>query len=204
MTRHFFLTGSVIALLSACGGGGGGSDSVSFAELLDRTDQLGLLDGDFLEDDETDFEAIPTTGSATYTGVATVSSFAEINDEPDEQDFVALGATTLTADFGDQSISGSADNFFQIDNVDAENLEDLTGERIDGSLEYELVQVEGGINFYEGSVSGSVSPTDAAEIDIDQTFAGFFTGEDADGFIAVANEPDTEVDADVLIVTTID
>ena len=115
MTRHFFLTGSVIALLSACGGGGGGSDSVSFAELLDRTDQLGLLDGDFLEDDETDFEAIPTTGSATYTGVATVSSFAEFNDEPDEQDFVALGATTLTADFGDQSISGSADNFFQID-----------------------------------------------------------------------------------------
>ena len=67
-----------------------------------------------------------------------------------------------------------------------------------------MERVEEGINLFEGSVSGSVSPTDAAEIDIDQTFAGFFTGEDADGFIAVSNEPDTEVDADVLIVTTID
>ena len=67
-----------------------------------------------------------------------------------------------------------------------------------------MERVEEGINLFEGSVSGSVSPTDAAEIDIDQTFAGFFSGEDAGGFIAVSIEPDTEVDAEVLIVTTID
>ena len=234
MTRHFFLTASVIALLSACDESGGSSgdidvtsgdtgaiggddivpeEVVSFAELQERENQLGLFDGSFFDDLEEDFD-VPTTGSATYTGVVSVFSVISVNDESDEQVltdlndfdfFEAVGATTLTADFDDQSISGTADNFFQLDNnffqldnLEVESTDDLTGERIDGSLEYDLVQDVngfGGSNFYVGNISGSLSPTNVADIDIDQSINGEFFGEDADRFVA-SSSPRFSIDPD--------
>ena len=227
MTRHFFLTASVIALLSACDESGGSSgdidvtsgdtgaiggddivpeEVVSFAELQERANQLGLNDGSFFDGLELDADldvTIPTTGSATYTGVVSLTGFTGFNDElvePEFQDvrvlvqpdsFDAVGATTLTADFDNQSISGTADNFFQLDNLEVESFDDVTGQRIDGSLEYNLVQDTndfGDGDFYVGNISGSISPINVAEIDIDQSISGEFIGENADRFIAASFE----------------
>ena len=179
-------------------------DVVSFAQLEERANQLGLVDGSFFDDLEADLDVtIPTTGSATYTGVVSVSAFTGFNGElvvselqdalvPVQPDgFDVVGATTLTADFGNQSISGTADNFFQRDNLRVASINDTTVQRIDGSLEYNLVQDTNGFgdgDFYVGNISGSISPINVAEIDIDQSISGEFFGENADRFIASSFE----------------
>ena len=185
-------------LLSACGGSGGGSgdaspDQVTLKELQSRGETFFAAIGtdDFEDADRTPFANLPTSGSQNYTGVAIVGIEAE--GETDQNTFLAIGSATLVADFVDHEISGSADNFFQITDPNVDGFADAEGERIDGSLTYELDQIAANTNAYSGQITGSVTPTDMPKIDVDLPAGGVFIGDNAEQFVAQAFEGDSDL-----------
>ena len=171
--------------MTACSGGSSSDDStetsptvVSLDELIDRgatfEDLFGTInvDSDELADAVTPAEDIPTSGSATYTGIVFMG----------DMEFVAIGSTTMTANFTDSSISGSSDNFFLTDDPNIADLADVTGERIDGSLTYELDRADDDSNLFTGQFVGAFTPTGEEEIVIDVPGGGGFLGENLEGF----------------------
>lgn len=93
-------------LLAGCGGSGtsSGPASTAFEELFIRGEaldsRLALLEAT---------EAMPTTGTARYRGIA---AFGDIPDEGAiSSDPLALSSVTLTADFADSRLSGSLGDF---------------------------------------------------------------------------------------------
>ncbi len=183
-------------LLSACGGSGGGGaspDEVTLEELQSRSETFFAAIGteNFEDADPTPFANLPTSGSRSYTGIAIVGVEAE--GENDDNAFLAIGSSTLVADFDDHEISGSANNFFQISNPNVDSFANLEGERIDGRLTYELDQIAAGTNAYSGQITGSVTPSDGPRIDVNLSASGAFIGDNAEQFAAEAFNDDSEV-----------
>lgn len=194
MTHHLILSCTAVFLLSACGGSGGsgGNDVVTLEELQARSETYNAAIGaDNFEDvDPTDFADLPETGAFDYTGIAVVGIEAE--GENDDNLFAAIGSATFTANFDDQDISGSADNFFQLTDPNVTNFEDLEGVRIAGSLTYNFDQVAEGENNYAGQVTGSLTPTNLPVLDVDIAGGGAFAGETGDAFFAEIFNDETD------------
>lgn len=90
--------------LAACGGSGSGG-SLSYQALVDDGDRLRAR----LEPVEERSETVPTTGRATYTGVAAYGLSPMAEDYLDDP--AVVSRVTLDADFADETISGRLDNF---------------------------------------------------------------------------------------------
>ena len=202
MIRHGILSGCAIALLSACGGSGGGSsldvsesdDIIALAELVARD---ALLD-DLVNDDDaplevTPFEDLPTSGVVSYTGL----TFVGLPDTSIEG-FNAVGSATFEADFDDQTITGSADNFFQGEGMDIGDSATFNGERIDGSLAFELEQAFDNVNGYLGEATGSLTSLNGEDIAVDVPIGGSFSGTEAEALLIINTGGDLDLSSSAI------
>ncbi len=213
MKTKLTITCAAFSLMTACGGSGSGSsadvtsniaDDVTLSELQARFETFQAAVGtlNFEDAEPSEFADLPISGSVNYTGVAIVGSGENNGSGVRDFDFLAVGSTTLVADFDDHEITGTADNFFQVDDPDAEDFESVTGTRISGSLTYEFEQVSAGLNDYAGQITGSLTPTDQPVINVDIAGGAGFAGDDGEAFLAEAfNDTDDEV---VAIIATQD
>lgn len=135
--------------LSACGGGGGSSGGGSGGS----PDDFAALDAEAADLVASTFSAsltrdLPDTGSATYEGVMGLTApggdpgdVRAILDDP-----ALLGDLTMEADFGDRTISGTADNFQAAD-----------GGTVDGALDIaDGTITEGGVTRFSAGLSGTL------------------------------------------------
>lgn len=165
--------------LAACLGGGGDNDHdlpENFEEIADLYDAA--EDGE-LEEASEDL----MSGKATLAGAIVFEDL--VGD--DEEVFEAIGELALTADFDDNKITGTADNFgLYVADSDQSELEstlsgelavdgDITGTTMEASLQGDLV---------EGGDSNSV----------DMTMYGTFY--EYDGGLAVTGDVEGEIDGD--------
>lgn len=188
MTLKTMTAVSAIAVLSACGGGS--TSSVSLEELIARgtafegtvaplnVDELPLAPD----------SALQSTGSANFTGIAVYARESATDDEV--TDFAAIGSATVSVDFATGVAAGSARDFFQIDNDDIEEIEDITGTSVAGSVTYDLLRGADEDNFYEGNASGTLTATDGTVYTFDLPAAGGLVGDEAQGFAVEAFEED--------------
>lgn len=189
-----FLTacGSSSSSGSSTGDGSGpdvGQDFVTLPQLIARAgafeEEFGTInvDSELLPPQFTPAGAIPSEGSTTYTGVALMGRGPN-QANPENELIVAMGSTTMTANFNSGAISGSADNFFLLDNpnLSANSLSNVTGERVDGSMTYNLAR-QGNNNEYAGQFVGSFTPAGEATININVPGRGAFLGPNLGGFI---------------------
>lgn len=185
-----------LIFLTACGsssssGGstGDGQEVVTLPQLIARAGAFEgefetiNVDSDLLPPQLTPAGEIPNEGSASYTGVALMGRGPN-QANPQNELIVAMGSTTMTADFNSGAISGSADNFFLLDNPNAaaNSLSNVTGERVDGSMTYNLAR-QGNNNEYLGQFVGSFTPAGEATININVPGGGAFVGPNLGGFI---------------------
>lgn len=170
MKISMILCGGAVIVLSGCGASGG---DVSLDDLQSRIATIGSTD--FTT--PTPFDDLPSTGRASYTGVASIEVVGDTGNE-----FLAIGSAVMVAEFDTQQISGTADNFFQADDPDVVSYADATGARIDGNLTFELEQEIAGINYYVGGVNGKLSPSRGADVDVDAPVDGIFSGQSGEAF----------------------
>lgn len=151
--------------LSACGGSGtsGGPSFNTLSSSGNRLiDQYGTAA-------ETDVANMPTSGSATYKGVAAYSS--DYSDAASILEYAGtLSELELTADFANSSISGRSYNF--------KNLDATT--TVEGQI-----NVSGAItgNTFNATVSGNTEESylnQSANVSYDGTASGEFVGTDAE------------------------
>lgn len=104
--KIYIAAASSALLLAACGGGGGNSQA-NFSTMESRGTAL----INKIEDQSaTPVNSMPTTGTATYSGIA---GFApSIDDE-----IQVLSEASLTANFGASTIAGSLTNFRDYENT---------------------------------------------------------------------------------------
>ncbi|NDV01122.1 transferrin-binding protein-like solute binding protein [Pseudoroseicyclus tamaricis] len=162
-----FLIGGAAALFMLAGCSGQISVATQYAEDLEDAEAM----RDLVENTgETPPSAMPTSGSATYTGWTALN----IDTAPEES--YLLGETALTANFADSTISGSASNFL--------------GRDSEGGYD----DYDGQILYTEGSILGSGVVFDADgtltgnddTLVIDGTVTGVFQGNPVIGIDAVA------------------
>ncbi len=204
MKTKLTITCAAFSLMTACGGSGSGSsadvtsniaDDVTLSELQARfeTFQAAIGTPNLDDAEPTNFADLPTSGLVNYTGAAVVGSGEDDGMGDVDFTFLAVGSATLVANFDNQKIAGTADNFFQIDDPNAESLDGETGTRISGSLTYEFDQVSAGVNEYAGQITGSLTPTDQPVVSIDIGGIAGFAGDNGEAFISEAfNNTDDE------------
>lgn len=154
---------SVIAPIAACGGSDNGSSGASFNDLATRADAL-VARAETLE--ATPLESMPTTGTATYDGVAAFSR-SELMETTD-----MLSAATVNANFGDSTISGQLSNFRVYD-----------GTAIDGTVAIQNGAISG--TDFIADLSGQLSD-DGEAILVDGAMIGGFGGPNAEMLAAIA------------------
>ncbi|WP_322896081.1 MULTISPECIES: hypothetical protein [unclassified Yoonia] len=209
MKLNLLLSCGAISMLSACGGsssGGvsnsdGGPSVVTLGQLIDRAEAfenaIGTTNIDQLGE-PTAFASLPASGTANYIGVAVVGLIQDNGEGVDIATFGAVGSTTILANFGNQTVTGTADNFFQIDNPNVEGFDGLTGERISGSLAYNLSGF--GQNEYIGRFTGSLTPEGQSALNVDVGGSGAFVGDQGEGFAAEAFEDGNEAFVGILAI----
>ncbi|PUB16232.1 hypothetical protein [Yoonia sediminilitoris] len=106
--------------LSACGGssttdGAVETHELSLFALNDLYSEIETITADL---ESTPTSSVPTSGIASYNGPATLLEFSRVDAV-----FAAVGNAELVVDFTQESISGKADNFYQLSDevVDALN-----------------------------------------------------------------------------------
>lgn len=119
--------------------------------------------------DRTPVDQMPQSGKATYSG----SSLFSIDDEPDDRPH-ALGRSSLTADFSNNRVNGTMDQFV------AAPGHETTG----GKLEFDGRIIENG--FAGGRVTGGVN-LDGTDHRVNDPIYGLFFDENADSY-AMAND----------------
>lgn len=161
MTKHFFLVAALplVGVLAACSSSGG-AGSASFDELARQGNALASR----LENaDPTPVANMPSSGSATYRGIAAYS------DTPNAEFILENGEIVsqveLNADFSSGAVDGKLTNFRWYDN-----------DRIAGSVDIRNGSIEG--NELYADLSGSLTYGDGAE-DVRGDLAGIFAGQDA-------------------------
>lgn len=158
--------------LAACLGGGGDSDGdlpENFEEIADLYDaaEAGELD---------------EASEEMMSGTATLAGAIAIFDVGEDEDLEVIGDLTLTADFTEDEVSGTADNFAIYTSDD----------EVEATL-------SGSLTVDEGSISGATMTadlwgtlTDDEDHDIDMVMDGTFY--DADGDLAVAGDIEGTID----------
>ncbi|MFC0281383.1 transferrin-binding protein-like solute binding protein [Falsigemmobacter intermedius] len=146
--------------LAACGGSGGGSQA-SFSTMESRgTALIEKLEGQ----SATPVSAMPSAGSATYSGIA---GFApSIYDEVE-----VLSEASLTANFASSTIAGNLTNF----------------------RDYQNTAIPGSVNIHSGVISGNefgADLTGSLTVDgrasaVDGSMAGAFVGANAGGVVGL-------------------
>jgi len=197
----------VICLLAACGGG-----SVSNQEFVDSViDRAEQIDTDFIEGQNAlPLSELPRVGPATYSGVSyAVGGIGNPDEDTEELRILFLGNLELSVDLNEDTITGVADNFVEIENVadldldDEEFADPVAGGDVSGQLDITgdlssdaiasfdvsvtgSLEAESGANLNFGAVEGSatVFGSDAEVIDL---FAGTLVNDfdNQDGFIGV-------------------
>lgn len=148
----------VLGTLAACGGGGGGQ-LASFDDL--SAEQVSLAEA-AVAVDRTPVADMPSTGSASYDGVAGFS----IGTMPQTtEDLNILSELALTADFASGAISGSLSNFNSAE-----------GEDIEGTLALTNGQISD--NTFTADAAGTLTRGGAA-LATDLDMEGAFGGADA-------------------------
>ncbi|MFA8442288.1 hypothetical protein [Yoonia sp.] len=187
-----------VCFLGACMGSDGGAERFNTGDAafdalgnraIDVFDEFEALDS---EEGFTPFTAVAAEegGSAIYNGVATVVA-GTFDEETDTEtvDYLAVGSFTVTADFGiAQSVTGTADGFFEIANPEVANDENseltdaVNAGAIEGSFAFDLdIYDLGGDAAADGDVTGSITTLDDTEIALTETTAfGDFYGNDLD------------------------
>jgi hypothetical protein len=155
---------AIVSLLSACSGGSGSSQSF---------DQLATKGQNIIEKyqdaDLTPEAAMPTSGTATYNGVA---AFSDVPDaEYIAENAEAVAALRLEANFGNNTISGKMDNFVDYDN-----------ERADGSVQITNGSISG--NTFNANLNGSLT-VDGDTASVTGDMAGGFVGANANAVAGV-------------------
>ena len=171
-------------LLTACGGSG----KASFDELkVELEDVLVATEGFYMP---TPDAALPT-GVAKFSGIALA---AEENAFTGSTIFGALGSSSVTANFDDGTLTGKADGFYEIEDPNQESgvlttdnpLDAATGTAIAGSFDYEMTQTIAGKALFQGTVSGALTRTDGGTFTVDETVAGYVSGDAAERFYIIA------------------
>ncbi|WP_322890822.1 MULTISPECIES: hypothetical protein [unclassified Yoonia] len=187
-------------VLSACGGSNS-SENVDGSVTLDQLKSRAAVAQrtfDFTEGEDREpipahFSQLPVTGSFNYTGIAAVISGVASTEADDVITLAALGSSTMRVNFDTQAITGTANNFFELDNPqtaligEIDVIQNVQGQRIDGSLAYQFNQRAPADNFYVGSVSGVLFQRNGQQLTISEDFAGFFSGTDARGFLGISD-----------------
>ncbi|MBB5722205.1 hypothetical protein FHS72_001829 [Loktanella ponticola] len=104
MTKMSLSVASLVAL-AACGGSGGSS---SFDALVDRAAEMDKDAERIAKFSGTAFTAMPTSGSASFDGGASI--FIDPVFETDPDDIALIGDVTLTANFGAGTMTGAITN----------------------------------------------------------------------------------------------
>ncbi len=162
----------LVVTLAACGGsstGGGTNPSASFADIaaggLALADEIATIP-------YTDPTTLPAQGSASYDGFIGV----DVGNAA-----TVAGDLTLNANFGSDQVSGSASNFFD----EAENA-------YGGTLDITQGTVDRGADTrfdftFTADLTGDLTDTDGAVIEVDADIEGDFTGTDyqyVEGFVS--------------------
>ena len=193
------LGSGALILLTACGGGSGGDDTPDVVTLDQLAARLTAFEAAFgtatinsneLISQFTLDANIPDTGSVRYTGIAIITT---PSGENTNQDMVAGGSSTMTANFSDSTITGTADNFYL---TEESEVDDPIGSPIAGSLTYNLTGAPGQ-NDYEGRFIGTLSPVGQETLNINILGAGAFVGQNLEGFAARALDENDETKGEV-------
>lgn len=164
MKSHSILVMSTLLLMSACGGSGGsgnGTSGESFASMAQRGNQLFEK---YENSDLTPEISMPTSGTATYRGVAAYSDVADVGYIAQNAEVVSNA--TLTANFSNDSISGKLDNFKDYENT-----------AIPGTVNIRNGKIRG--NEIEADLNGSVN-LGGRNSSVNGDLAGGFIGPKAD------------------------
>ena len=160
-----------------------------------RADALADAYGDDVESGSFTAAAdIPAGGGAAMSGVIAIHEPGEAYDEIEEG---AFGQIDIVADFGNNTLEGTASNFSF---VSESGTLDFTGEM---TLEADIDRSNAG---FEGTIEGSlISPYDGADITAD--VAGNFLGDDAGAVFgtgegtAVIDQGEDGIDTDAVAIT---
>lgn len=167
-------------LLTACGGSSTGSSSFETIVSEGRAilDQYGAAAA-------TDPANMPTTGTATYNGAAAYSS-----DYSSAADIVQYAETvsdvTLTADFANSTVTGTADNFHTVStpNVTLSGSLSLNGTISGNSFSTDL---NGTVTETLTGLTGAQAAYNGTQVPFTYTgsTSGVFVGSAAEAFLAV-------------------
>ncbi len=163
LTKSVFLLSAFV--IAGCEESSSAGIDTSYDDLVDQFVAL----GDTVDALETlDPTEVPTVGSASYSGVLVF----EGPDDGLDTNFLA-GDMSMTADFANSEVSGSAGNFVNAD--DEEYSGSLTVSN--GTIFNDVVLED--FYTYSADIAGSLSGADN-EVDVDGELGGDFFGDDAE------------------------
>ena len=159
---------SAVGLLAACGGG-----SVSNQEFVDSLlDDAAAAEAAFIDgQDVLPLADLDEPGTATYTGY--LAAFGGTGDPAiDTEEYLVgyIGELELTADFDNESISGTADNFANVENqeVVTEDADPVIGEDVTGTLSFTGELSTGTEAVFELSASGELEGPGGSFLDFNE------------------------------------
>ena len=174
-----------------------GGDPIAFESILSVQDAID--DNVFFE--ITQIDDFPA-GSATYEGVATVQTV--IDRSSGEVSFVAIGSLDAEVDFVGNSLTATADNFFEVDPVLFNNTLQTQTEAL-GEIDGELSVVSGVGSEQElsdllgetqevalglGALTGSITQIDGTVLEFnDVAGVTFLNSQDEDAALLVIGGP---------------
>lgn len=157
-------------LLAACGGSSTSVDQV--ARLAEIEVEVMRLTTTFEDLDDRNVEArIPTVGSATYEGYATIVVGLGDFDTSRVQS-LAAGDFTASVDFAAETMTGEATNFINVSNAQAiaddEDVDPIFGSQVSGTI-----TMAGPVNdiFPDIAISGTLTDPDFTSVTVDSEFA---------------------------------
>lgn len=178
---------AAFSTLAACGGSstGGiqyGTTNVSgFNELADVSqlypDQFG---GDVNPDRrETTPAEMPTSGTATYTGVMYVAS---PQFSPLLLRFEHAAKTTIAVAFETGEVTGETGQFYDVTDRETPTSSLTYGDPVSGSVSYTLAGTPGGGNDFIGSATGTIENGSGTIQAVNEVIGARVMGPDASGF----------------------
>lgn len=158
------------------------SDPPTFDDLA--VEEANLI-GEYAGEDFTPVDDMPTSGSATYNGVAAYSS-SEVSPDAIRADPDSLSSITMTADFSSSDIFGRAHDFQSARGIDIDGGLEITGGTITG-------------NDFDANMGGTLTE-DGVEVSYDGGVVGDFVGEGAEALEGSSAAVATPEDGDPYVV----
>ena len=165
--------------LTACGGSSTGSNSFETLASEGRS-----LIAQYGTAPTTDIANIPTTGTATYEGVAAYST--QYSSPVDISQYATtVSDVTLTADFANSTVTGTADNFHTVStpnvtlNGSLALSGNITGNTFSTNLNGTVTETITGLTGAQASLNGTQLP-----VSYTGSTSGVFVGSSAEAFRA--------------------